>query len=496
MTTFLDRLKLGLSAFREAYLTGPLLDSTDWSDRDARAVRYDILWAQYEQSSYRDVHNWATAYRKKYGLYKYIRPIYNPAYRLGEFWKTHLFGGLLDPDAGETGAIPIATDNDALRPAIATLWKYSQWGTRKDILSVRGTILGDAVIQIVDDVHRERVYLDLVHPGNLLNVELDTFGNVRAYTIVETRDNPNGAGTVEYREVVSRSGQNVVYETFLNGRPYAWPENVDRSGTARAAWQEPYGFIPLVVIQHNNVGLEWGWSELHPIRAKCQEADDLASMISDQVRKHVQPIWLMKGMKQVSLTTSGADATTDIPAPGREELNALWNLPTDAKAEAMIADLDFEQALAHLSSILAEIERDVPELSPDINTASGDASGRALRVARQPVTVKVQQRRANYDDALVRAHQMAIAIGGWRGYEGYRGFGLDSYAAGALDHHIADRPVFDEDPLDEIEVRAAFWKAAGEAGKAGVSLEAFLRDAGWSEDRIAGIIGADVAPEN
>ncbi|GAG44503.1 unnamed protein product, partial [marine sediment metagenome] len=51
-----------------------------------------------DQSAYRDIHTWATAYRKQYALYKYIRPIYNPSYRLGEFWKTHLFGGLLDVD--------------------------------------------------------------------------------------------------------------------------------------------------------------------------------------------------------------------------------------------------------------------------------------------------------------------------------------------------------------------------------------------------------------
>jgi hypothetical protein len=442
----------------------------------------------YENTSYRDVHKWATAYRKQYSLYKYIRGVFNPAYRLGEFWKAHLFGGLLDAEAGEQGAIPIATDNESLRPAIAELWKWSRWQVQKDILTVRGAILGDAVVQVVDDVVRGRVYLSLLYPGKMASIDRDVFGNVKGYVIEENRADPQGgARTVVYLEIVTRNGQDVVYETFLNGRPYAWPENIDQTGNALSTWTEPYGFVPLVVIQHNDVGLDWGWSELHPIRSKVQEADDLASLISDQVRKTVDPIWLMKGMKRAALSLTGATDTADAnrPAPGREELQAIWNVPVDGGAEAMVADLKLENVLAHLNGILKEIERDVLELSSDIHTSAGSASGRALRTARQPVVSKVVQRRANYDGALVAAHQMAIAIGGWRGYSEYAGFNLDSYARGDLNHTIAEHPVFEEDPLDKIEVDAAFWQAAISATKAGVSLEGYLRDLGWDDARIA-----------
>ncbi|KPK89992.1 MAG: hypothetical protein AMJ88_16785 [Anaerolineae bacterium SM23_ 63] len=491
MTNFFDRLRMGLVAFKEAYLTSSVINTEDWSSIDARRLRYQVLWSWYEQTSYRDVNAWATAYRKQYALYKYVRPIYNPAWRLGEFWKAHLFGGLLDPSAGDTGAIPINTDNDRLREAIALLWKWSRWQIQKDILAVRGTILGDVAIQIVDDVNRGRVYLDLLYPGLLDEVEKDPFGNVKGYVITETRSDPRSeTRNVTYTEKVSREGEFVVYETFLNGIPYAWPENVDRTGEPVSKWMEPYGFVPLVVIQHTDVGLDWGWSELHPIRAKVHEADDLASMISDQVRKTVDPIWMMKGMKKTSLTLTGAsdDADTDRPAPGREELRAIWNVPVDGSADAMVANLDLNSALEHLNNLLKEIERDVVELSQDIHTASGDASGRALRTARQPVVSKVVQRRANYDAAMVAAQQMAIAIGGFRGYEGYEGFNLESYDKGDLEHNVADRPVFEEDALDQIEIDTAFWKAAEQAGKAGVPLEAYLREAGWDAERIQMLI--------
>ena len=491
MASFIDRVKLGITAFREAYLTSHILDIEDWNSQDARGLRYAILWAMYEQTSYRNVHMWATAYRKQYALYKYIRPIYNPAYRLGEFWKAHIFGGLLDKKAGEIGAIPIVTENEALRPAIAELWKWSKWNVKKDVLTTKGSMFGDIAIQVVDDVSRGRVYLDLMNPGIIQFIDKDPFGNIKGYTLRENRTDPRSStGTVTYTEVVSRDGVNVVYQTFLNGELYAWPENVTRTGEAVSTWSEPYGFIPLVVIQHNDVGLEWGWSELHPVRAKTQEADDISSQVSDQIRKTIDPVWLMKGIKEPktgSIVLSGASTTADSdrPAPGREELQAIWNVPKDGGAEAMVPNLDIGAVLTHLDSILKEIERDIPELAADIHTSSGDASGRALRVARQPVASKVLQRRTNYDSVLVSAHQMAIAIGGWRGYNEYASFNLDSYIRGDLDHSIAERPVFDEDPLDTIEVDAAFWSAAAIAQSAGLSLEGYLKEAGWSEERIA-----------
>ena len=498
MISFIDRLKMGYTAFREAFLTSSATDTDGWSSLDARRLRYSVLWAQYEQTSYRDVHQFATAMRKDYALYKYIRPVYNPAYRLGEFWKARLFGGLLDPEAGPEGAIPIVTENEALRAAIAELWKWSRWSVRKDILSVRGAILGDAVIQVVDDVSRGRVYLDLLHPGILESVDKDPFGNVKGYVISEVVEHPeNQMQTADYREEVTRQGDSVVYETFLNQVPYAWPDNLDRSGRPVSMWSEPYGFVPLVVIQHNDVGLEWGWSELHPIRAKIQEVDAIASQLGDHVRKTIDPVWLMKGIKQSTLTVTGASDTadTDRPAPGREELKALWGVPEGGGAEAMVASMDLASVLEHLQSLLSEIERDVLELSSDIHTASGDASGRALRTARQPVASKVEQRRANYDAAVVAAHGMALAIGGFRGYNEYSGFNLDSYAKGDLEHSIAERPVFNEDPLDKIEIDTAFWTAASAAVAAGIPLESYLREAGWGDDRIAALKIASVEKE-
>ena len=56
---------------------------------------------------------------------------------------------------------------------------------------------------------------------------------------------------------------------------------------------------------------------------------------------------------------------------------------------------------------MTEIEKDYRELHLDENLAIQTGSSRAIRVARQKTEAKVIQRRPGYDDALVRADQIA-----------------------------------------------------------------------------------------
>jgi hypothetical protein len=163
-------------------------------------------------------------------------------------------------------------------------------------------------------------------------------------------------------------------------------------------------------------------------------------------------------------------------------------IPTpEAKAQALITDqLDVQKTSEEIGHLLKETERDYPELQMDIWTAGEDTSGRALRQARQRVEKKVVQRRATYDGALVRAHQMAIAIGGFRGYVGYQGFDLKSYEKGDLDHTITpSRPIFEIDPRELADERKLFWEAVRAATDAGTPLETVLLEMGWDDTKIA-----------
>jgi len=214
------RIVASYQYFRETGTVSDPLDDRDFGSWESRQARYALHWAFYEGNAYRGIHSWATSYKAQHGLYKYIRNIFNPSYRLGEFWKAHLMGGQLDPDAMEAGALPIKTEMEALRPHIAQLWKWSNWQIGKDIFTLHGALFGDIALQVVDDVEKNKVYLQVVHPGTIKEIEKDEYGNVKSYIIEEMRDDPPQTCNkqpdegltkqVTYTEIAERDGDNVV----------------------------------------------------------------------------------------------------------------------------------------------------------------------------------------------------------------------------------------------------------------------------------------------
>lgn len=480
----------GITAFREAFMSVDAQNAATFEDWDARRMRYAILWSMLENTAYRSVHTWSTKLKADYGLYKHIRNIYNPTNRLAVFWQTHLLGGTLDLNAGDgretPSAIPIVTDSQAQRTAISQVWRWSNWAMRKDIYTLWGAALGDVGLRVIDDPERQKAYLEIVNPGSIREVTLDAAGNVRGYVIEEIRDDPLGKKTaVTYTEIAERDGDDVVYTTRRDGADFAW------QGDA-ATWREPYGFVPLVLVKHLDVGLDWGWAEIYPVYGKAREIDDQASKLNDYVRKLVDAPMLFAGVDRPKTTprTTNTAASDEQPEPGREEIPALYG-PVGADAKPLVAPMDIEAVGANIDRLLAEIERDLPELQHDIWSAGADPSGRALRTARQRVDQKVRLRRPNYDDGLRRALQMAISIAGFRNYKGFAGFDLDSFKAGNLEFSIGDRPVFQADPLDAIEESQALWGAARTATQTGVPLEVFLKRQGWSTADIAEITGSE-----
>lgn len=487
-----------ISAFRKQMVTSNLEDNTDWDDFNNRRVRYAYLWAGYENTLYDNVHTWAKTYRYNYQLYLSTRCLINPSFVIAEHFKDKIWGGILDEEAGKGGAIPLSVPSESLRPNIAEIFKWSNWQVRKDIVTLKGTVLGDIAIRVVDNVQKGRVYLEIVEPSTIKDIEIDDFGHVKSYSIQYDREHPDNEDMdVTYTEEVTREGDSVVTSTYLNGDLYAYPDNIDRSGTARASWSEPYGFIPLVFIKHVDTGDVYGWSELHVARSRINELDDLTSMLSDQIRKTVNVKWFGSGIDNKNPIISKTAVTTDRPEPWREESNLITTSNENAKMTAMVAELDLEGTMKHIDRILDSLERDYPSLLLHRLRTEGSAiSGRALRIAREPVEAKIKQRRALYDAALVDALQMGLSIGGMRGY--FKGISLESYAKGDLDIKVIDRPVYIPDPQDQADMDQARWLAVKAGVEAGAALEGILAVVGYDEDQIERLTkdGKNIGVEN
>lgn len=480
--------RVAVQAFRESSLVSDVFTDENFSDYEVRKLRYSIYWAMYENTAYSDVHSWAKAFKSTFGLYRFIRSIYNPAAELIDFWSDSLMGGVLDRDAGdgilEPSALPIIMpgeeENPVLRKAISKIWADSNWQVHKDIYTAWGAALGDVFIKPIVRPKEEMAYMKLIHPAFVKDVDMDDQGNVTGYLIERSLPEPeNGRTFVRYNEEVEKKGDKVTYKTFLNGKPYAWDGN-------QAEWSYEYGFVPLVKVQHSNVGSQWGWGEFHKHRTKFTEVDDLASVMHDQIRKLVNPVWIMKGMtapKSGRITTSHTSPTYDDPQSDREESNAIF---AGEKADAipMTTNVNLDDVAAEILNVLKAIESAYPELRKEVQAVGGEASGKAIREMRRAAENKVIKKRISYDHGLVEAHKMTIALAGFHEIPDFSGFGVEDYKGPKLEHHIGQRKVYDADPLDDAEFEKMFWQAANEAERSGVHLPVYLERQGWSPENI------------
>jgi hypothetical protein len=517
---YASRFYVGANTFHESYFVSELKHDRlghqhrAWGDFFARFARYATFWAHYDNNVYREVHRWSELYKDTYNLYHFTRSIFSPAHRSIEFWANHILGGSLDPLAGDgvtrPSALPIVTENEAIRAPIAQVWRDSNWQAKKEVWARFGAAMGDSAVMVVDDPLKQKVQFKVVDPRTLRDAVPDNFGNVVRYIIEEQRPDPESRTVTGfpvyavYTEACERIGESIRYATFRNGLPYDWRayEEGDPNAGTLVEWTEDYGFVPLVVVPHKDIGLQWGESELQPTLSKLHEVDDLASKLNDWIRVTVDCPWLFTGVvppgTSVSLACPAVNELmvgNDEERPkGRERIPVLYSNDKDTKAHPLIAPLNVAAVSAHIAAILAAIEAEHPELVAD--DVGPQSSGEARKVAREKVEAVVVQRRSGYDDAMVRANQMAISIGAIKGYPGFEGFTSESYARGEIDHSIGSRPVFSVDTGAKIAESLARAQVVKTLTDAGVSKESAMRQAGWSEEEIAAEVKAKELEES
>lgn len=447
-----------------------------------RTGRYDWFWALYWNTAYDNLNQYFANYPVGSQLYRYTRGLRNPVGRYVDFYVANVWGGLLDGDAGngqeQASALPIVTDDDALRAAIAKVWQWSNWNSKRGLATLYSTTLGDVFLKVVDRPRPGRAYLSVRWPGEVTDVDWDDFGHVKSITF-EYRVEEDGG--YDYREVIEHpqvTGEKTTrFRTFKNGRPWAFPENADAAGTPLAEWTAPYDFVPVVHIPWQDVGQGWGAVGFVKTLRKIDAANALASQIADQVGKLLNTPLVAYGIQAGDVSFQNSPDGVPVMYVNRSR--------NEAGVEPLIGDLNIEHGLQALNAQLDDIQQDLPELRLSEALRSG-MSGEALGRAFSDVLAQIQSVRANHDSGLVRAQQMAVAIAGESGYATeFSGFNLKSFAQGKLDHAIGSRPVLPRSSEEELAESKERWAMVKAATDAGVPLETALRTvAGWSKQQI------------
>jgi hypothetical protein len=476
------------STFRKEFIISSLANPEDFDSYEARMIRYQILWSMYENTAYDNLHTWAKEYKKQFGIYIYARNLFNPSTRLANFYQTHIWGGRLDPLAGDgtaiPSAIPILTENENIREPIAQIWADSNWAIKKDILPLHGSSMGDAFIRVVDSKEHKKVYKEIIHPTRVKGITKDPFGNVKGYVLEWERYHPEDSkkGFVTYTEIADRDeDNNVRFTTLLNGKPFAWNGDVP-------SWTVEWGFIPFAHVLHNDVGFGYGWAEGQQAFSRIHDVDDVASKTTDQIRKITEGALLFSGSSKPEVVPTAAAATPsrDRLQPGRETMASFY---TGEKGDAkpLAADIDIMADVGYIEQKNAELQKIYPELRLDEEEIINIPSGRALRILQQPAKNKTIARRMSYYKAEIVTNAMALSIGAMANYPGYEQLPDDGFKQGEFNHTIDEREVFSLDPLDKLEIESAAWDIVIKAASIGVEIEAALRDLGWSDERIKNV---------
>lgn len=457
---------------------------------EAQVATYDYRWHLYQNSVFDDVTVWA-AYRRKYGLYRYIRPIYNPVRRLVDFYAGIVYPGRLATDGkrlpdGTPLAIPLAQDiNPQLREAIGQLWQWSNWQTGKNLYVRYGAALGDVGVEIVDEVDRGKVTFDIIWPGTVTELELDRTGNVK-YVAYEYDSEDEEGKKYTYKKVMDSD----FIGEYKDGEPFRYDEFID------AERDNPYGFVPFVWCKHTDLGGLHGVPAVRNV-GKIDELNEIASHAHDRAHAVLSSPILVAGESVQSLTSEVTEAkrapTQDLsnPSGGRESVKIL-----KANSGAMsTVQLPEGEALNYMEKLLEELEADHPELSMynELRAMSQVTGPAAERLVGDALSY-IEEARSNYDQQTIKLFQMAVAIAGWRANTGAWGqlnrqqqafepFDLDSYNEGDLDFEILPRPILPMVKLSPDEARVEMEKAErGFATRANV-VEAL----GGSEEDLATI---------
>lgn len=469
------------------------VEALEWGSYEQRIRRIELFTAFVTNTVYSDIYRYARVRMEAQQLYKFTRNIYNPSARLIDLYASFVYGGAIDMEHLTGGAIPVVTDNKALIDALRQTYISSRLSELKTLYVRNGAQYGDAPIKIIDDPARGKVRLELIDPRKLTYVDFDPVGNVKTAVIEYERTDPvdpriltpskRGIHPLErdpesytYTEIIDRpdeQSEDIRFRTYKNGELY--PFQQDEDGSDIAEWTMPYGFVPLVVAGHKPTTMHWHRNAFDTIIPGIDTANDAASLLLDQIRKSTNPIWAFIGV-----TGDSVDLSVD-----KKDKVPFIKLPVGGDAKPLVFPLDIAGSLENLREILAEIERNAPELALQrIRESAGNLTAPGVTAAYGDALGRIQEACGSYDGGLTRGLQMAVSIGGFRGYEGYEGFNLESYNKGKLDFYIKDRVVIP----DELTKQAKLTAIQGVKDLPSELQKLSLREMGYSDDDIDAVV--------
>lgn len=453
------------------------------------AEQYSVLFAYYINNGLYDSLRSALTSTDAAIPADTLKALYNPTYRVVEFYASKLWPGPLDR------ALPLMTDNPVIEQPIRQIWQWSNWASEKQGAARSFATYGDLFLRVAG--RREgngaiqRVFIQNLDPRSVTEIRSDERGFL-TYARLDVPQQRKVAGQVQ--DYVHTEEWDKETQTFRR-----W-EHTQSAKTLIEQLPEPqetrpfayFGgidFIPIVWQPFRHIGDERGMAAITPGIDKIDEANLMATRLHQMLYRYNKPMFVAG--------SDGKDsAGRPLPAPkvggdtGKLEMSDdpneddIIRLPGFAWLESMVPDISYNEALGILRDQMSELAEDLPEMVyASIQNKDGLAA-QTVHYMLDAAISKLLEARGNAEAALVRANQMALTIGQGAGL--WRDLG--DYNSGTLDHSFEPRPVLDVAEMERASTMATYVGAD-------IPVSVAARRVGWSDSEVEELETAQRAEE-
>lgn len=449
-----------------------------------RKFTYGLLLAYYANKSFDTLPGWLK-YRKRYGLYRYTRPLFNPVTKVVNFYVENIYPGLIADEVGLPSGTPSGiplhpSTTPEIRQALAQVWKWSNWPTNQAVMVLYAALTGNCLVELIDDPVSGKLSFEVVWPGYVKSFEIDKYGELVAYELEYPVRDKDGS-TYTYNKIVDRT-------TIQHYRDGQIIESL--SGP------NPYPFVPAVWVKHLDFGNDFGIPAVQEL-TKVDELNSVLSHTLDHIHKQIKSPRILWSEQNIGFAFSQNKNPLEDDFDERVDLPMLKG-SKGGSTETLVGTLDAQTIVPVMQKIIDDLNDDYPEITlyqrlRDQNIVTGPSARQLVGdVAR-----KVSRPAANYDKASVKLFQMALAVGGWRLKNGdwevnesqklFQTFDFDKFKNESIDIQLLPRDVIREsskDKADELFIRAQ----AVSLVESILPIENKLRLLGYREEEIPDIM--------
>lgn len=415
-----------------------------------------------------------------------IKAIRNPANRVVEFYAAKLFPGSLDQ------GLPLLAENARIVDPIKLIWKWSNWTENKQVYARHAAMYGSTFLKVAQ-LEDGRPYLQNIGAHRVSDLKENERGFVTRIRI-DTAVYERVAGKDEVRTLTEYWDEANGYREWLHEKGDTDVEQLGAPRVTRSLADFGIDFVPVVHARFRPIGELYGAGAFVHALDKIDEVNASASRLNRMVYRN-KAVWALAG--------GGSDvAGRPLPAPRVQdktgadiniselEEDGMISLPGQATLQSLVPPLNFEGLLSIVSSQMEELKDDLPELHYYTrDQVNAEESGRALRYKLAGALDRASEARGNLEQAMIRAHQMALTMGQAAAVDGFSGIG--DFDAGDFEHSFRERDILPADETERAAANTQFWNAAKAAEGVGVPLAEYLKDSGWDDARIARIIDSE-----